>query len=129
MNPGQPAFRELFEHAMLFLSNPRALWDSGRFEYRQTVLKLCFAQAPQYCRKEGFRTPVSAYPFRLLRELCGRESQMAEGVGFEPTERSHAQRFSRPPHSTTLPPLRRRRSRLAGWAEDRNARARLYGPP
>ena len=29
---------------------------------------------------------------------------MAVGVGFEPTERFHAQRFSRPPHSTTLPP-------------------------
>ena len=83
----KPAFRELFEHAMLFLSNPRALWDSGRFEYRQTVLKLCFAQAPQYCRKEGFRTPVSAYPFRLLHELCGGESQMAEREGFEPSVR------------------------------------------
>jgi hypothetical protein len=31
---------------------------------------------------------------------------VAEEVGFEPTERSHVQRFSRPPHSTTLPPLR-----------------------
>ena len=81
----KPAFRELFEHALVFLSNPRALWDSGRLEYRQTVLKLCFAQAPQYCRKEGFRTPVSAYPFRLLRELCGCESQVAETKGFEPS--------------------------------------------
>ena len=31
---------------------------------------------------------------------------LAEAVGFEPTGRSHAQRFSRPPHSTTLPNLR-----------------------
>ena len=31
---------------------------------------------------------------------------MAEEEGFEPPERSHAQRFSRPPHSTTLPPAR-----------------------
>ncbi len=30
----------------------------------------------------------------------------AEGVGFEPTESLHPQRFSRPPHSTALPPLR-----------------------
>ena len=29
---------------------------------------------------------------------------MAVGVGFEPTEPAKAQRFSRPPHSTTLPP-------------------------
>jgi hypothetical protein len=33
---------------------------------------------------------------------------MAEEEGFEPPERSHAQRFSRPPHSTTLPLLRSR---------------------
>jgi hypothetical protein len=31
--------------------------------------------------------------------------RMAEGVGFEPTVRFHAQRFSRPSQSTTLPPL------------------------
>jgi hypothetical protein len=31
---------------------------------------------------------------------------LAEGVGFEPTESLHPQRFSRPPHSTALPPLR-----------------------
>ncbi len=31
---------------------------------------------------------------------------MAERVGFEPTVRSHAQRFSRPPRSTTPAPLR-----------------------
>ena len=28
---------------------------------------------------------------------------MAEAVGFEPTERSHVRRFSRPLQSTTLP--------------------------
>lgn len=32
---------------------------------------------------------------------------MAEGVGFEPTGRLHAQRFSRPPRSTALAPLRK----------------------
>jgi hypothetical protein len=38
--------------------------------------------------------------------------KMAEGEGFEPPESLHPQRFSRPPQSTTLPPLRR-----AGRAE------------
>ena len=33
-------------------------------------------------------------------------SRMAEGVGFEPTVRVSAQRFSRPPRSTTPAPLR-----------------------
>ena len=32
-------------------------------------------------------------------------SLMAERVGFEPTDRVNDQRFSRPPHSTTLAPL------------------------
>ena len=31
---------------------------------------------------------------------------VAEREGFEPPDDSHRQRFSRPPHSTTLPPLR-----------------------
>jgi hypothetical protein len=32
---------------------------------------------------------------------------MAEGVGFEPTKGFHPCRFSRPVHSTALPPLRK----------------------
>ena len=32
---------------------------------------------------------------------------MAEREGFEPPERANAQRFSRPPLSTTQPPLQR----------------------
>ena len=38
------------------------------------------------------------------RTLVNRE--LAERVGFEPTVPVKAQRFSRPPHSTTLAPLR-----------------------
>ena len=33
---------------------------------------------------------------------------MAERQGFEPWVGANRQRFSRPPHSTTLPPLRER---------------------
>jgi hypothetical protein len=40
--------------------------------------------------------------------------EVAERVGFEPTEDLHPQRFSRPPHSTTLPPLRVRGRRRMG---------------
>src|SRR5712692_8065499 len=35
----------------------------------------------------------------------------AEGVGFEPTEALRLQRFSRPPHSSALPPLRSNKHR------------------
>ena len=34
------------------------------------------------------------------------QNKVAGRQGFEPWERSHVQRFSRPPHSTTLPPPR-----------------------
>ena len=47
------------------------------------------------------------------RPPCGRppacdrfQENVAEGVGFEPTVSLHPRRFSRPMHSSTLPPLR-----------------------
>ncbi len=40
------------------------------------------------------------------------EESMAEREGFEPPERVNAQRFSRPPLSTTQPPLRLEIARL-----------------
>ncbi len=98
-------FDEMFELAMQFIANPRALWDTGKLEVRQTVLKLAFQEPPRYCRKSGFRTPAVAYPFRVLRDFCDMGSLMAEREGFEPSVRLPAQRFSRPPRSTTPAPL------------------------
>lgn len=50
-------------------------------------------------------------PFSALQtEMDGRiyeEISMAEGKGFEPLVGSRPQRFSRPPHSTALPSLRK----------------------
>ena len=125
---GRPkqTFGEVFEHAMMFIANPRKLWDSGVMEYRKTVLNLCFAGRPQYCRKTGFRTPVSAYPFRVLSGLRMGESQMAEREGFEPSERLRAQRFSRPPRSTTPAPLQGEKV-LVGGAVFFKGRADRYG--
>src|SRR5438477_10934821 len=50
---------------------------------------------------------------------------LAEGEGFEPSsDRNGPKRFSRPPHSTTLPPLRDgARGRLAGAGEATAARS------
>ncbi len=48
-------------------------------------------------------------PFVLIQKNPCKEGGftkfMAEGEGFEPPERANAQRFSRPPLSTTQPPL------------------------
>jgi len=47
---------------------------------------------------------------RLHAALCGHlQNAQADGVGFEPTSRFRDCRFSRPVHSTALPPVRRGR--------------------
>ena len=49
----------------------------------------------------------------LVVHDTARNGIVAEEVGFEPTVRFHARRFSRPVHSTTLPLLR---SERVAWA-------------
>ena len=50
------------------------------------------------------KSPLSSRLCGLLRTLVN--SSLAEGEGFEPPEGVNLQRFSRPPQSTALPPLR-----------------------
>src|SRR6185503_7317019 len=54
--------------------------------------------------------------------------KMAERVGFEPTVRLHAQRFSRPSRSTTLAPLRGPAYREVLLAEQQPRRGREKAP-
>jgi hypothetical protein len=49
-------------------------------------------------------------PLIRREHVAGTTRAVAEEVGFEPTVRFHARRFSRPVHSTTLPLLRVRRT-------------------
>ena len=51
-----------------------------------------------------FETKRKKAPSGTSSRVC--DVQVAGRQGFEPWERSHVQRFSRPPHSTTLPPPR-----------------------
>jgi len=67
---------------------------------------------------------------RIGRTLS--RGQVAERVGFEPTVGVNRQRFSRPPHSTTLPPLRvrvvgRGIIGLGGQVQDKKCMARAVG--
>ena len=112
-------FEEMFEHALAFLANPQKLWDSGVPEHRQTVIKLAFETRPRYCRENGFTNTEYALPFKLLGDFCGSKFVMAEREGFEPSVRLRAQRFSRPPRSTTPAPLRGATC-LASQVADRN---------
>ncbi len=69
------------------------------FDARVHVLgeALCGFESLTRCRKK----PAS-------QRNAGSVFTMAEREGFEPSRRSRAQRFSRPPHSTALPSLRGR---------------------
>lgn len=101
-----PDYEESFRTAFEFLGNPWKLWTNGTFEDKRIVLKLTLASHIQYDWNEGVRTAELSLPFKMLGNVCDREKVMAERVGFEPTVRLHGQRFSRPPQSTTLAPLR-----------------------
>jgi site-specific DNA recombinase len=82
----QPAssYDQTLRTSIEFLSNPWNLWRSQRLEDRRAVLRLMFGQRLQYSRKEGFRTPNLALPFKVLSALeCG-ENRMARPKGFEP---------------------------------------------
>ncbi len=108
-NAGQPRhrFEDMFELACQFLSNPWKLWESGDLAHRRTVLKLAFQERLSYCRENGLRTPKTTLPFNMLAGVFESKGVMAERQGFEPWVPVKAQRFSRPPRSTTPAPLHR----------------------
>ena len=77
-------FDEMFELAFKFLSNPWKLWESDRLEDKKTVLKLAFSHRLPYHRKEGFRTPKTSIPFKVLGDVRLGKCEMARPGGFEP---------------------------------------------
>ena len=97
----------MFELACEFLSSPWNIWENGALTAKRTVLKLAFAERPAYLRNQGFRTPKTTLPFKLLGDIHMGKCELAEREGFEPSVPAKAQRFSRPPRSTTPAPLRK----------------------
>lgn len=71
------SFEELFELALAFLANPYKLWESGDLALRKLVLRLTFAEQLQYCPIEGFRTPKTTMPFKILESFQAGENKMA----------------------------------------------------
>lgn len=104
--PKQKDFDTSFRTALDFLANPWKLWQTGRDDDRQTVLKLVFEAPIPYHREKGFRTAKTTLPFKALDDLDDDSEKVAERQGFEPWVGLHPQRFSRPPRSTTPAPLR-----------------------
>ena len=83
VRPVRP-FEEMFELAMNYLSNPYNLWLSDRLEDKKTVLKLTFSERLAYSRNEGFRTPKTTIPFKVLADFQAVKNGMARPKGFEP---------------------------------------------
>lgn len=71
-------FEELFELALTFLGNPMNLRETGRFEYRQLVLRMTFSNRLAYGAKTGFRTPETTLPFNILSDIGAGFSGLAE---------------------------------------------------
>ena len=67
---------------------------------------------PPVAVRQRLRSPL---PYQIRKTPLKRGfSYLAERVGFEPTDRLYGQRFSRPPHSTTLAPLHSSLATLLG---------------
>ncbi len=77
-------FEKLFELSMKFLASPCILWDSCIFTLQRTVLKLTFLDHLSYCRENGFRTPKTTLPFKVLGVISGQNEEMVRLEGFQP---------------------------------------------
>ena len=90
-----------------FEAPPRAAVRCGR-----SRALACFAGKrsafPQLRTFTGFESLTRCRKKPAFQRNAGLVFTMAEREGFEPSRRSRAQRFSRPPHSTALPSLRGR---------------------
>ena len=80
----QYAFDDLFQRAMVFLSSPWNLWQTGQLHYRRLVLRLAFAERVPYRRGEGFSNVKTSLPFNVLGRLSMGVEKMARPKGFEP---------------------------------------------
>ncbi|MCV6545674.1 MAG: hypothetical protein OIF56_00050 [Cohaesibacter sp.] len=70
-------FDEMFERAMLLLSNPWKLWASEQLNLRRIVLRLGFAERIAYTREEGFSNVKKSFPFRALQYFGEGKKEMA----------------------------------------------------
>jgi len=77
-------FDEMFELALMFLSNPWNIWENGSFLDRRNLLKLAFQGRIPYTRENGFSNPEISLPFKVLGGFGSTENVMAHPTGFEP---------------------------------------------
>jgi len=74
--PLKGRLEEIIELSHKFLASPWYIYKNGEAITRQIVLRLVFSEPLRYCRKEGYGTPKTSFPFRMLGGILGSESEM-----------------------------------------------------
>lgn len=91
-----PDYEATFRTAFDFIGNPWNLWKNGTFEDKRIVLKLTLDTHLSYDWNQGVRTPEISFPFKVLEAFGDQKGELAEEVGFEPTDGLPRRWFSRP---------------------------------
>ena len=91
---GQASFDEMFEHTINIFSSPCDIWKNRDYRWKRMVLKVVFAERLPYCRKTGFRTAKTTFPFKVLAGPGATYEIVVPGDGFEPPTRGFSIRCS-----------------------------------
>ena len=67
---------QMIELSMRFLSNPWKIWENGDLALKKMVLRLGFSDPLPYHRNEGYRTPKTTLPFKVLEGLNTQQCKM-----------------------------------------------------
>jgi site-specific DNA recombinase len=84
LGESQPAFDDVFEPSIRFLGNPYKIWKNSDFAWKRAVLRLVFSESLTYRKNEGYRTPKTTIPFRVLADIDVGKSKMVPPHGLEP---------------------------------------------
>ena len=80
----QPSFERAFKTALVWLTNPAMLWDTGCLADRKSLLKILFTDNLRYDKNDGFLNLPIAQPIRLCRQFAGGHYDMVGQEGLEP---------------------------------------------
>ena len=77
-NSGNPVAtpRRIIELACALLANPCKLWESGNLALQKMTLRLAFSDHLAYSRTDGYRTPKTTLPFKVLGGFSRSKCQM-----------------------------------------------------
>ena len=76
-------YDDTFRTAMGFLESPWNLYASEHLADKRAALKLTFPNQLRYHREEGFRTPETSLPFKMLNADFANLAVMAHPTRFE----------------------------------------------